>query len=171
MPHYVPFRYPNEIKVYRTASSLSPDRTEDLFQLDIRYTESGDLQHCANVHIPKAVQYAFDEGLVKGLHLEYLPFNGIQNSAVSQSLRGGPVWVVLGVERSDGERIPCVPKGLLKLFRTRLISAVCLCAGGAALSQTTYSWVGGVLFAYGVCCLMSAFKVPRKPDWPSRLPA
>ncbi len=140
-----------------------------MYHLYIRYFEGGEdggWQRYSLAHIPKNVQSAIEEGLVKALHLEILPLNG----AASWSLPGSPRYAVLGVELTDGTRINSVPPALVKVFRRKLLESLCFLFVGLALSKSPYPWFGGVFFGYGVYRFTSALKLPRKPGWPPSSP-
>ena len=168
MPHYAPFRYPYKTQI--SPAWTAPPRVymEDCFALYIQNFDDEPAQRYFTVHVPKSVQTSFHEGLVRGFHLQYIPFEGGENTEVSRAIPGGPVWVVLGVELQDGTRIDCVPRELDTLFKQTLSLAVATCAVGAALSLTPYAWIGGLLFGYGLFRVRYAFKVPRKVHWPMR---
>lgn len=167
MPHHVPYRQPHKIQVARIRSSSYDVRGVDNFALYLQYYDDTSPQRYASVHIPKPLQDAFLNGEVKGLHLELLPSKNGFNTEISQSISGGPDWVVLGIELPNGERIQCIPEGLRKLFKRSLCTAAVALIAGVALWWTAYAWVGGLLFAYGVSRAKFARTVPLKAVWPT----
>jgi hypothetical protein len=156
------FFRPHEV-IAKPVWFLPPKPIPNLFNVYVRHSEvRRDTEKFSLVHIPPEVQFAFAEGIIRGLQIDALKLNGVE----MQYLEGQPYFAVLGVELTDGRKISCIPDEFKHAYRKKLKDSTIRAALGLLLLPTSIAWLG--VFAIGLAarCAHIAMSIPRKAVFP-----
>ena len=146
---------PIETKIRPSAAEGTPH----LYVLSMRYVPGGEWQTFLRTHVPVVVAAAVEAGDVAALHLETLPVNGPESTA----LPGRPKYLVLGFQSKDGRWIPSVPCGIKAAFRRRFLLGLVPLLAGLCLLTLGHGWSGAIALLFGSHALRTAMSIARVP--------
>lgn len=147
---YAPTELVFEQSSTQSASSL------DLFQLSVRFSETGQLQHFLNVHVPRALQDLFRENNVASFRMDILECNGV----ASRALAGAPEYLVTGVTSKAGAWAMHLAPELKAKRRMFLVTGWLGLFSGLFSLIAGHPWLGAMWVALGTHSLRTVGEIP-----------
>jgi hypothetical protein len=157
MPGILHHPYVLECTVSTTANGVV---MPNLFELGIRYHESGNVQRYSRVHIPLELQTDILNANVHAVHLEPLDSAGVARRV----LEGMPNYLAMGLVTKQRQRISALPRPLHRARKRREVWGLFACALSIGLLPLSLSAIVGALgLVMGTCLIRAAQQIPNRP--------